>query len=255
MKLARVTLTGADDTTSVGWMQDVSAEYPFVEWGILFSQQQTGLPRFPSPDWTASLYEAKQATPAMQLSGHICGRFCREIFKGNWLAIQRAPQFVLRRFDRIQLNIGRAEETDKYLQPEFIRETYSLQLRHGFGLIIQTQNQRDEIASEVNARGIAAYPLYDNSGGTGQLPKSWPVPHATIGPCGYAGGLSPANVLDQLDQIAEPAGDRRIWIDMEARIRDDRDRLDTKAIGDMLSALAKSPYLSKRELDAHSSSD
>ena len=37
MKLTKVTLTGADDFTDPKRLIEISREYPFVEWGILFS--------------------------------------------------------------------------------------------------------------------------------------------------------------------------------------------------------------------------
>lgn len=43
MIIDRVTITGADDSTDVNWMQEMQDKYPFVEWGILVSQSQMGL--------------------------------------------------------------------------------------------------------------------------------------------------------------------------------------------------------------------
>jgi len=41
---------------------------------------------------------------------------------------------------------------------------------------------------------------------------------------GYAGGLGPENLAEQLPLIGQAAGDCRIWVDMESRVRSDNDR-------------------------------
>jgi hypothetical protein len=38
--------------------------------------------------------------------------------------------------------------------------------------------------------------------------------------CGYAGGLGPANVADELPRIAAAAGARDFWIDMASSLRE-----------------------------------
>jgi phosphoribosylanthranilate isomerase len=40
--------------------------------------------------------------------------------------------------------------------------------------------------------------------------------------CGYAGGLSPENVVAQLEKIAVVSGDVPIWIDAETNLRSDQ---------------------------------
>ena len=38
MHLTGVTITGADDNVDPGVLADISAEYPWVEWGLLISK-------------------------------------------------------------------------------------------------------------------------------------------------------------------------------------------------------------------------
>jgi hypothetical protein len=45
--LERVTITGADDSTSIDEMLALSRRFPFVEWGILVSKRHEGSYRFP----------------------------------------------------------------------------------------------------------------------------------------------------------------------------------------------------------------
>lgn len=62
--------------------------------------------------------------------------------------------------------------------------------------------------------------LYDTSGGAGKLTKNWRMPLFENHPQGYAGGLSPENVSENLDKIAKVAGNRTdIWIDAEGKLK------------------------------------
>ena len=49
--LNKVTITGADDETPIVALIELSAKFPFVEWGILVSLKSEGGPRFPSRVW------------------------------------------------------------------------------------------------------------------------------------------------------------------------------------------------------------
>jgi len=44
--------------------------------------------------------------------------------------------------------------------------------------------------------------------------------------CGYAGGLNPDNIEQELIKIEAVVGDAEIWIDMESGIRNKKDELD-----------------------------
>ena len=72
-------------------------------------------------------------------------------------------------------------------------------------------------------------PLFDSSGGRGVVEKSWPkIPHHEYGPiwCGYAGGLGPDNIKEELQKIEEAVGEAEIWIDMETKLRNKKDQFD-----------------------------
>jgi len=79
--------------------------------------------------------------------------------------------------------------------------------------------------------------LFDLPGGAGILPAEWPAPRASL-PCGYAGGLDPENVEDQLQRIASVC-DRPFWIDMERRVRSNDDSiLDIAKVRQVLATCA-----------------
>ena len=54
------------------------------------------------------------------------------------------------------------------------------------------------------------------AGFAGLLPEHWPMPIAGLR-CGYAGGLSPANVQSQLERISQVT-DGPTWIDAETHL-------------------------------------
>lgn len=67
-------------------------------------------------------------------------------------------------------------------------------------------------------------PFYDTSHGGGILPDRWPRPEydfiVSNGlQVGFAGGLGPENLAEQIKLIAKAAGKNKFWIDMETRVR------------------------------------
>src|SRR5579862_1845326 len=99
MRLHTVTITGPDDQTEPGDLIRLSAEFPFVKWGILFTLR-SGRPTLPSRSWIERL--CQQSPQGMRLSGHVCSNWAREICAGRW-----PEKLNLQRFQRAQLNIAR----------------------------------------------------------------------------------------------------------------------------------------------------
>lgn len=216
-----VTFTGADDTVTPEHLRTVSKLFPFVEWGILISASQQGVPRFPSMQWIKNLREVN-VSHDMKLSLHICGRFVREFMKYGSTAFLSYMEESWSMFNRVQLNFhGQPHETN----------TDSLLIIHSFikacpqkEFIFQVDGRNggfigwmDNIGKLPNVTG-----LFDVSHGAGILPDSWPT--ALDRKCGYAGGLGPNNLQDQLTKIIQAAISGKhvpeeIWVDMETKVR------------------------------------
>lgn len=250
MILDRVTMTGADDSVCPEQLLDISAEYPFVEWGILVSESQTGRRRFPSRDWMRDLIHLANGLGdgwGFKLSLHICGKWVRNICKGDFSILDEvlpggAGHKLWGCFQRVQLNFHAYEHLID--DPAF---TESLR-RHcdGKQVIFQCDGVNDHLASAAYDDGIDAVPLYDRSGGAGVLPGEWPNGLAGIY-CGYAGGLSPENVAEQIPLIEQAAVDRRIWIDAETHVRTPDDReFDLQRVVTFLHAAH--PFVTTEEL-------
>lgn len=215
--ITKVTITGADDSISAAQLAELSKEFPFVEWGILFSPKQQGNNRFPSLDWLDSLVEVKQANPSMNLSAHLCGRYVRQLLIGQVEFIHEMWNYWPM-FGRVQINThGEPHEWNSVHVANF------LNIHHQKEFIFQYDNVNTDLLEAIakaEVKNISA--LYDLSHGAGVLPESWPKP---LDYCdsGYAGGLSPDNWIDQLTKIQSIVGDRKTWVDIETHVRSEMD--------------------------------
>ncbi len=227
MNLDRVTVTGADD--SIGRPEnllDLTREFPFVEWGILVHAKGAGEPRFPSDNWISDLQRLVKGGHKMPLSLHVCGRWVRDLLIGN----MTIPESLLFGFDRVQLNFH-AENTSVD-PPRFYEAMH--QLRRGRQFIFQIDGNKGNahleslMLEDATEGNLDLVPLFDISGGAGVLPSAWPVPDSAGDEVdyryyGYAGGLGPENLAEQIPLIGKAAGETRIWIDMETRVRSEDD--------------------------------
>jgi len=222
MMLNCVTFTGADDRTNPAELLEISARYPWVEWGILIGTRQ-GVPRMPSKKWIERLLILKRkAAHPFNLALHVCGQPLRTIASGRSIVGEGAEDFT--GFDRVQLNwhgerqeaiggaIARAMSEMKreiLWEPEVIFQ--GDEVNAAAGLHVQTKDA-----------GFPISMLFDCSHGAGVLPKSWPNSIPTI-KCGYAGGIGPDNVIPQLMLIEQAhlagASIFPFWVDMETKVR------------------------------------
>jgi hypothetical protein len=219
MRLDRVTVTGADDSIDPEDLLDLSAKYPWLEWGILLSKRQEGAPRFPSLDWIERLaaIEVDGRSP-FKLSGHLCGSWVRDLCKGK-RTFEEERASIASAFRRVQLNFH-GERHEIWLEPfvealrSWLREEY----------IFQFDAVNDALMINVARGGVRCAPLFDTSGGAGIEPETWPSAERFIY-SGYAGGLHPDKIVEQIERIAVAAGDARIWIDIETHVRAHDDRV------------------------------
>lgn len=207
MKIATVTITGADDSISPRDLTDISKQYPFVEWGILFCSAQQGTARFPSDSWIKMLATlAKTSDPIPQISAHLSGAWLTDLLAGE----SKCPYLKLPMFQRIQLDFnGKAHRVD----PHAFFLTVRTLTKSGQRIIFQMDGVNDYLHTLALARGIDAQALFDHSHGEGITPETWPrqLPYSM---CGYAGGLKPDNLANELRRISAGAGNTSVWIDI-----------------------------------------
>jgi len=218
MKLRYVTITGADDSCRPEDLVALSSDWPFLEFGILLSASAMGGPRFPSAIWLRKFVDVWR--PDVRVSCHLCGRWLRNLLSGGDTAFMGSVgRLVWELFSRLQLNFHARPHRVEW--EAFLGATDALR---AFGLsqfIFQFDAVNDGLLDAARAH-LDAVPLFDRSGGAGIVPESWPEPLPGV-LCGYAGGLGPQNVRDELSRIEASVGDVAIWIDAETRLRSDDD--------------------------------
>ncbi|KKL70525.1 hypothetical protein LCGC14_2104030 [marine sediment metagenome] len=245
--LKQVTVTGADDSVNYYDLCNISKRFPYVEWGILLSKNSEGYPRFPTLNWLEGFIAEK--SPDVHLSGHLCGTWVRDIVDGGTAFINARRNDIRKGFERYQLNF---HATQHLLSDaaKFIESLVFLTGVHNQQVIFQMDDTNNRIYHRARSqygkqRGVDAVALYDVSGGAGVLPEDWPEPMGDY--CGYAGGLSPDNLKEQLGKIEQRITNKdgslcKIWIDAETHLRSpDNQQFDLDKVVQFLE-IAK-PYV------------
>lgn len=219
-----MTATGADDRTARSAMRDLARVYPFLEWGVLVHPDKAGTPRFPSREWLDGL--VGDTWPNANLAMHVCGPWARDLWSGDTRLLAELREY-LPNFRRVQLNFhaGRVD-----LDEVVARRVLGRLAREPQAWLFQIAGDRSPHFDLAIESGLAAFALYDASGGRGRSPGSWPPPLGRL--TGYAGGLSPDNIERELDRIAAVAGNAEVWIDMENGVRT-ADQFDLDKVADI----------------------
>ena len=221
--LNRVAIAGADEAVEPEALAELSEEFPFVEWSILFDGEAKPLKRFPSENWMERLAEIsrKRKTP-LNLSLHLCRRAVGELILGN-LEWFYAHKDLLQSFQRIQLNV-----TYKRYESELPSLAKRVRRLPPMQVVVQLNGKEinQNVGETLFSQGIDTVYLFDQSGGAGKTVENWlpPVIHpggTTL--CGYAGGLNPENLRENLDKIAIVCGGVPFWADLESGVRNASD--------------------------------
>lgn len=246
MKIATVTLTGADNTVDPSDLRRLSHEFPIVEWAILLSETRAGTPRYPDAAWLTGLKDVCDANGSnrfsrgqnrFRLAAHLCGATMRRFVPGisndrydggAWLEPFGLGEISYNQmFERTQVNFSArregfgADELTSMLEGwyEAMDGTLITQDHPGNPGVWQAlQKKEQESFGVIRAHQV----LHDASGGNGARPTSWPKPIAGL-LNGYAGGIGPSNIIETLEALEPMVGDGYIWIDMESSLRGPQD--------------------------------
>ena len=204
-----VTFTGIDINTDLAKVLELSQKYRYaVEWGVLFSAERSSEreARYPSRDFI----QACRHFP-IRKALHLCGTDAKLVS----LKIMD-PSISPVGFDRVQINVKDPKEEGILSFSQRFNTQCIIQVRGNFVPCSDTIQQ-----------------LFDCSEGTGKQPEYWPR-HPGGGICvGYAGGITPENVIETLQHIKS---DGPYWIDMESGVRTD-DWLDLSKCEAVLKAV------------------
>jgi len=190
-----ITLTGADERTSLTALQDLLAAHPCLEIGLLYTETPEGRNRYPRRSWLIEAVGALGERCAL----HLCGSRARlEAFEAPlWM------QFP----GRVQVNGA-------------INAAAVASLLQRLSTVITQHDLQKN--PDLSATAIAGHALLvDASGGRGISPKTWTRPRTTKD-VGFAGNLGPDNLEAQLPRIARVARGAW-WVDMETKLRNEQD--------------------------------
>jgi hypothetical protein len=207
--LGTVTITGPDlykDAEVV----DLAVQYPFVEFGILFAESRQGKePRYQPLD----LFAVNQDLP-VRYSAHLCGKWCRDFITGGTLFFEALKKHNIKPdvFKRVQFNISTYITT---VDTELLAKSL---LRHEWcpRYIVQVGKDVPDWCT-MNDPDLAFDCLHDCSGGRGIEQTRWPAIYGDK--YGYAGGLTPHNLLTALEKMKQAANKHKFWIDVESGVR------------------------------------
>ncbi len=211
LNLTHCTLTGVDEHTDLTAIAQLAADYPFAEFGFLYSPTRAGTPgRYPSYLFLKTALE--DLPPHVRVALHICGQGVVDLVHHAEPAVSDLVRLVQERNGRIQLNFNL---TQGRVTPSEVKRFIK---RVAPTTVITQQNAANAQLPALLWKLDNYAALFDASGGTGTLPTFWHGPLTGV-TCGYAGGLGPDTLENELPLIATVAGDRPFWLDMESRLR------------------------------------
>ena len=218
--LNRVTFTGVDDKTNIEDLLYLANKYPFVEFGILVSKNNSNsgeVNRYPNLTILKRL-----KNKGLNLSCHICGSIARQIVqKNDWSELEKLLGKDIEIFNRFQLNVSNIHK--------FSRE---ISFREDKDFIIQLKEDISLYDSYKDFPNVFGF--QDNSGGLGKFEDNWMDSDRYFG---YAGGLSAENVEKVVEDLLI-VNNADFWIDMESSVRTN-DWFDTKKCEEVLKICVK----------------
>ena len=206
MNIDKVMIAGIDNNTPITELERLTEQYPFVEWGVLFSKHKMGQKRYPSLDKIQEFCDASIG----YMSAHFCGAYPREILeKGEFNEVVKLNS----KFDSIQLNynFSRSKKWDLGNLTDLLKITDSV--------ILQQNKSNESYLKSILYSGQIRY-LYDASGGRGTEIKHIQTPK-WLNYTGYAGGIKTHNVEAICRKIINNKDNRKVWIDLESGARDE----------------------------------
>ena len=240
-KLKFITCSGANEHTDQENLLDLISAYPRLEIGIQVSDKKC----HKQSDrywWLKNLYYlCKSRNLAPNLALHVNPGWV-EVFTLGWTVPELDELLNLQDingapfFKRVQLNfkIGRDPMPDK----EGL--LYNL-CRYGKNrrIILSYNESNAAFIENLRKHGTKNFDiLFDSSHGEGIQAKSWQSPlWNDDGLWGYAGGLSPDNIMDKLDQIsAVVPKNQPISIDAEGRLKGEDKHLSIEKCDSFVNA-------------------
>ena len=217
MKLRYLGFCGVDDSVALPQILDLSHRCPHIEWGFLLRSDKEGTPRYASQSFLRSL---RGSSHALHLAAHLCADYCTRVLEGDYRDVSELIEMGFKRF---QLNptLANGVEVDSSRHSEYVHNVRNLMVQFSS---VEFLLQANEETAFLYTTLVNSHPpenmsiLFDASCGTGVTISSIHQPFKDI-PCGYAGGISPSNLMTILESIELKIGDLQTWVDMESSLR------------------------------------
>ncbi len=221
--LTHISITGADDNTSITQLVELNKKFPYAEWGILYFPEKEGAKRNPTQTWRK---EFLAQIPKDKTAIHLCGedvfnQILASDFDSSELKIE------LSKFGRIQLNIN-ARKLKNLFTDEQIATIYEKLLANDLHIIAQYNHISENAIKKFITNNKVDYNyfdiLLDSSLGKGVSPETWSVPEGLGNEVtlGFAGGLNPENIYGNYQKI-NPITKNKYWLDLESGARTDNE--------------------------------
>eukprot|EP00924_Labyrinthula_sp_SR-Ha-C_P007026 snap_masked-scaffold_8-processed-gene-7.43-mRNA-1 protein AED:0.01 eAED:0.01 QI:0/-1/0/1/-1/1/1/0/262 len=229
MKIRYVGFCGVDDSVDIASLLEITNKYSEIpiEWGFLFRPEKEGEARFISAKNLPGVVgenglRATQPNKHFGLAGHLCSTRCEEVLRGETAFLRELRSLG---FKRVQINATRANGVNVDLNSLDYKKLLKLfeevnDLEYIIQINDETQIIADTLADQNPVPKNISF-LFDSSKGTGKVIGSFPEPTKGI-KAGYAGGISPSNVMEILTRMAKDANVQKCpstWIDMESSLR------------------------------------
>jgi len=157
----------------------------------------------------------------LNLSGHICGKWVKKTLLGEFPSLSLIHGNFADYFHRFQFNTHAELHKIDFDKLDNVLFDLSSDFK---SVIFQLDGVNDIMVPCWKRKHRNISGLFDLSHGAGILPSEWPKPIPGMY-CGYAGGLSPDNVVEQMEKILIVNGENDMWIDAETQLRSPDDRV------------------------------
>ena len=220
MKLRYITCSDPREHNTLNEIVEL-AKLPHAEIAVQChpSKMSAGMPR---NVWFNNLLTVARNERNMNLAIHINMEWADSICaKGvipdiilNWMQITRLFNKPI--IKRVQLNMPWATAIN--INPDAVAQIIHDFPKHEF--IFQYNKNTKDAIEKLHQTGAKFSLLFDASGGKGIAPSAWQKPVYETHPMGYSGGISPENVVDNLEKINCLVPEKqKIWIDAEGKLK------------------------------------
>lgn len=222
IKLKYCAISGVDDAVRIRDLSKLAKRFPFMEVGILWYPEHAGESRYPTREWINRFVKDYKGQHA---AIHLCGSALADFASGDADTVKLATQFK-----RVQLNL-RFEHAGDHINPSDLVEQIKKYPDTEF-VIQYGQDQKALLALFTDVPNVSVF--HDVSAGAGRVAREY-LPPVEGRFTGYAGGLGPHNLAEEIKRIQKIAPGHTTWVDAETNLRSENDVFDISKASQFLA--------------------